>query len=553
MSFKDEFIIRRSDSTTDIFRKWDEFITAAKAAKLIDIFNGKTSVKSDEEVEADNKSRLSYLKKALMKQTLIQEGIITTQIMQKIEANELYAYFYATDIIAVDPNFPTEEEWVTSRSRILYNQDAYINYLYKVGEEEIAIDDPARDVQCQSIRPDNHYIGYGSNNIQEALEAKNVVRLRKHHWRRLAEREVKVTPAIERLHPNDTAETISIKLTEENKARADTEYSKNSKHYEAEKLRVASEHASIIHFLSTTVDGIEGTAAAQLIRAKKYDQILESIRSSYCCIQSPKAYNDLQVELGMITLGDNETVNQFIHRIRNLVGIIQVISESLESKNPRLTFSEAYVGSTYTHEKWKLHFANNTQYTCHLILLHCIIVGINDSRLKKVSYDFNVQVLKVDQTIERLFDRMIIGETALIPIGKQVVHQFSSVTTNSNGNSNGNSNKQHFCSYHSFGGVRSTHDSKDCNLQKQGLTIVDPANSKWQVLQTTGEHFVQRVRTSIPPNSSGNKRKGNNDGWKPKPNNPSGKPCYKCLKLNKEGESIPDYITTNHTPDKCYR
>ena len=128
-----------------------------------------------------------------------------------------------------------------------------------------------------------------------------------------------MTPAIDRLHPNDTAETISIKLTEENKSKADTEYSKNSKHYEAEKLRVAGEHASIIHFLSTTVDGIEGTAAAPLIRAKKYDQILESIRSSYGCIQLPKACNDLQVKLGMITLGDDETVNQFVHRIRNLV------------------------------------------------------------------------------------------------------------------------------------------------------------------------------------------------------------------------------------------
>jgi len=28
--------------------------------------------------------------------------------MQEIEANELYAYFYATDIIAADPNFPTQ-------------------------------------------------------------------------------------------------------------------------------------------------------------------------------------------------------------------------------------------------------------------------------------------------------------------------------------------------------------------------------------------------------------------------------------------------------------
>jgi len=71
--------------------------------------------------------------------------------MEEIEANELYAYFYATDIIAVDPYFPTEEEWVTSRSRILYNQDAYINYLYKCGEEEITMGDPARDIQCKSM------------------------------------------------------------------------------------------------------------------------------------------------------------------------------------------------------------------------------------------------------------------------------------------------------------------------------------------------------------------------------------------------------------------
>jgi len=42
-----------------------------------------------------------------------------------------------------------------------------------------------------------------------------------------------------------------------------------------------------------------------------------------------------------------------------------------------------------------------------------MIVGINDSRLNQVAYDFNVKFLKVDQTIERLIDQMTIGETAL--------------------------------------------------------------------------------------------------------------------------------------------
>ena len=131
MSSKDEFIIKRSDSTTDIFRKLDESITTAKTAKFIDIFNGKTFVKSDE----DNKPRLSYLKAALIKQSLILEGNLTIQIMQEIEANELYAYFYDREFYSEIQPSPRMSESRDRRQR--YNSDTYINYLYKCGETEI--------------------------------------------------------------------------------------------------------------------------------------------------------------------------------------------------------------------------------------------------------------------------------------------------------------------------------------------------------------------------------------------------------------------------------
>jgi len=101
-------------------------------------------------------------------------------------------------------------------------------------------------------------------------------------------------------------------------------------------------------------------------------------------------------------LGDDETVTQFIHRTRNLVANIQIICELLEDKNPRMIFSEAYEGSIYTGEKWQLLYPNNIQYTGHIGLLHKLIVGITDSRLSKVAYDFNVQISKADQTIEKL-------------------------------------------------------------------------------------------------------------------------------------------------------
>ena len=84
-----KFIIRRDDSTTDFFRKWDELLTSAKAERLLDYLSGKTHVKPD--VEALNKTRLSFFQTALIKQTKYEESSLTQQIWQEITDNELYA------------------------------------------------------------------------------------------------------------------------------------------------------------------------------------------------------------------------------------------------------------------------------------------------------------------------------------------------------------------------------------------------------------------------------------------------------------------------------
>ena len=46
---------------------------------------------------------------------------------------------------------------------------------------------------------------------------------------------------------------------------------------------------------------------------------------------------------------------------------IQIISELLEDKTPRMIFAEAYEGSLYTGEKWQLLYPNNVQYTGHIL------------------------------------------------------------------------------------------------------------------------------------------------------------------------------------------
>jgi hypothetical protein len=325
---------------------------------------------------------------------------------------------YATPINAVNPNFPTQEEIDNSRTRILYNSNAYLAYLYKENEPEVPYNDAGSDVQCQSCRPSQNFIGYGSNN-------QHVVRIRSSNWRELAEKEVKRTPAIDRLQPDDIIHSISLKLTNENRASADDAYSKSSKHYEADVAAVATVNASILKFLLTRIEGIEATSAAPFIKTLHWDKVLDAVRTSYGSIQSPKACNDHTSELQQITLRDDETVTQFIHRTRNLVANIQIICELLD-KNPRMIFSEAYEGSIYTLEKWQLLYPNNVQYTGHIGLLHKLIVGITNSRLSQVAYDFNVQITKADQTIEKLVASMIIGETAL-PIEKQVIHVSSTL------------------------------------------------------------------------------------------------------------------------------
>ena len=119
-----KFIIRRDDSTTDFFRKRDELLTSAKAERLLDYLTGKTHVKPEANVEALNKTRLSFFQTALIKQLKHDESTLTQQIWQEITDNELYAYLYATPIIAVDQDYPTQEEVDYSRTRILYNSNA---------------------------------------------------------------------------------------------------------------------------------------------------------------------------------------------------------------------------------------------------------------------------------------------------------------------------------------------------------------------------------------------------------------------------------------------
>ena len=73
----------------------------------------------------------------------------------------------------------------------------------------------------------------------------------------------------------------------------------------------------------------------------------------------------------------------------------------------------------YTEEKWQLLVPINIQYTGHLGLHQKVIVGVTEFRLSQVAYDFNTQISKADQTIEKLMtDQSACIADWQTPVGK---------------------------------------------------------------------------------------------------------------------------------------
>ena len=92
-----KFIIKRDDSTTDFFRKWDELLTSAKAERLLDYLTGKTHVKPEADVEALNKTRLSFFQTALIKQVKQDESSLTQTSSMGLSTRR------CTNILWLDP------------------------------------------------------------------------------------------------------------------------------------------------------------------------------------------------------------------------------------------------------------------------------------------------------------------------------------------------------------------------------------------------------------------------------------------------------------------
>ena len=522
----------------------------AKTNGLYDYVVGNETVKSQDILNMQNQSKISIYCTVLEAQMTEQEAAHAVMVLKRLNSNPLYAYHYKQPINAVDPLRPTQLEVDRSRYIVLYNRESYEEYLDITGETIKSPGSAARAIQCKSIRPSMSFIGYGGIIDQETTDASNVVRIRKHDYDDIANQESRMTPSIQRYHPDTdlTDQDVYTKLTPANRSLAIDKYTKSNKTFEVERLRVLTLNASLLTFFKECIEGVSNSSAAQYLKSEDWSKVLPEVTKAYGAISSPPAADALQASLTSIAMSVDETVYTFMDRFQSLLANIHITFEAIEEvpQAERLSFTQVYQSCLYTAAKWKTAHPNNPTFTHHLTVLLRLLSAITDTRLHKVVYDFNTKYTSnQERTVERLVAAMLIGEAAL-PLNEQFSHQVSNVATSNK--TNGTSGVQKFCTFHSFGGNASTHSTADCKTINKGLTKNDPTSSQWQVMKDTGEHYAARQKSS---NASGNKRPNNSNDKPSKKSNNGGALCTNCVKLNAGGENIPEYVMRNHTAANC--
>ena len=345
---------------------------------------------------------------------------------------------------------------------------------------------------------------------------------------------------------DDDIFTITAKLNHDSITKANTAFNKCRKHYTTEKSRVDDLNSQLLKFFKETIEGLDNNPASTHIKNHHWHLVLSTIREYYGNMNAPNALDGMKLKFASLQFLATETVHQYINKIRNLAANIQIVSEAIEKKVESLTYEQAFEACILTHEEFVGLYPDHIPVQSHLTILQKLLVGMADTKLNQVQYNWNTQVRnETDRTVTNLIKAMNVGEAAL-KVDHQAYQQIFNVSTVSTG--------AKFCAFHSHSGNVSTHETKDCNIINSGKTKSDPTNSKYQVWKNNGEPFKPYSPTTTGSGGvkSGNKRSINAINTNvTKPSGSTAKSCTTCLKLNREGAFIPETVMKTHDAANC--
>jgi len=546
-------IILLSFKAEDFYMNFHLILERASIRALLGYVTGKQILPTEAKIERLNLPMEHFFRQQLKSEQSKAEDKMRVKLMNQIQMNPLRAYMLATPVIALNPLYPTMEELDHSRQVILYHSRTYQRFIEDLGQDLEVEGTPERDRQYNSIRPSPAYRGFESNDVANTQAAENVIEILPFQWDDLIDLEVSRHPSINRLENEDSIEVLTEKLSPEGISAANTAFNKSMKSYTTEKARVNDLHAQLLKFFKETIEGLDNNPASTHIKNHEWHEVLPAIRQYYGNMDKPNALNGMKVKLANTGFSPDETVHQYVNKIRNLVANIQIVSEQIEERVEPLTYEEAFQACILTDEQFSEKHQGHRAVIDHLTILQKFLVDMANTRLHQVQYQWTTFPRTADQrTVVNLIKAMDTGESAMVVDDHSKLQFLAVSTVGSNGPS-----KNFFCAYHSYNGAKSNHDTKDCTAINAGRTKVDPKDSRYHVKKGAGTHYMEPKNNGYS-NSGGdksNKKRSYEGASTSNDNKKSGntpKSCTKCLKYNKEGADIPETVMKTHDATNCY-
>ena len=534
------YIIKQGCSAIEYYTNLHRLYERARELSIEIYITGEERIPSDESIKGIERPLIHFYKVQLENQTSEEEDKMATQLKEQITLNPLYAYELILPVNAANPDRPTEAELEEARMFIPYHKNDFLTAVRLSGLE---YNPDAGEAEKQAlydfIRPDNRYFGFGSAEIEDIELAAATSQINPIHYRELIKREVTMHPSIRRLVPEDNVRTLTMKLTQKNIDKAVTAFTKSQESFTKAYDRNFNLHGTILKFFREAIENVETSTAASFLSSREWHLVIPSITDSYGNAKAPFNLDEMHQKFTQLELEPLETVHTFLQRFKEYIVNIQMVEEKTGDIPDKINHEDMLRSCFYTEEEWKQHHPNRRRVIGQITIVTRLLTAISKSRLQRVQWDFNTQVAKPqDRTITSLIERMITGESSL-EVGEQVLTTVSSVTAVQK-------NGTKFCAYHSHGNQKANHETKDCKAINGGFAIPDPKGGQWYVNKDNNQHFKSKETGGV-----GEKRKRSDNDSDAKDNKKSSKECTKCLKLNKEGASIPESVIKSHNAGDC--
>ena len=115
-------------------------------------------------------------------------------------------------------------------------------------------------------------------------------------------------------------------------------------------------NAGLLTFFKECIEGVSNSSAAQYIKSKDWNRVLDEVTKAYGVINSPPAAESLQASLTSIVMSVDKNVYTFMDRFQSLLANIHVAFEAIKEmpQAERLSFAQVNQACLYTTVKWTI-------------------------------------------------------------------------------------------------------------------------------------------------------------------------------------------------------